>query len=247
MTEDNQRRKVLWSCVARNETILAEAGDECYGGLVSDTAKGLLARKFTPGFEFHSQRRWPQLKSRYHGIEEPNLKGCKFHIYEHDADNVESVIIWVFAAVYDSTAVDLLQVQSFLEKIVTLTEPFRDEAEEWRGGGTLACQSMFAPMLKQRMDEVTYLGKMAMVQQQLETSKQIMGENIDRMFARDEVLQSKLQEKGTVLEEMAHVFKKRTKTVRRMKMMQDAKHGLIMGTAVAAGVTVAVAPLVALL
>ena len=242
---DQATPKILWSCVARNETILAEAGEDCYGGLVAETAKGLLSRKPTPGYEFHQSRRWNPV--RQSSRSQPRLRGCKFHIYEHDTENVQNVMVWVFAAVYDIAAVELVEVQSFLEKIVTLTEMFRED-EEWRNGETLSLQSTFAPILLQRMQEVTYLGKMAMLEQSLDESRKIMSDNVDLLLDREEVLREKLDKKSSAMTDMAQVFKKRTRKVRRMKMMQNAKHGLLMGTAVTAGVAcIVVPPLVALL
>jgi hypothetical protein len=248
-----QPPKILWSCVARNDVILAETGEECYGGLVSETARGLLARKATPGYEFHQQRKWPKASFRSRsttttGIHQPRLRGCKFHLFEHDEENVQDLTVWIFAAVYDASCVDQAQVQSFLEKIVALTEIFRDDAPDWRTGDSLACQATFAPILQQRMQEVTYLGKMAMLEERLESSRKMMSENVDLLLDRDELLRNQLSEKSSTLQDMASVFKERTRKVRRMKMMQNAKHGLILGTAVTAGVAIIVIPpLIALL
>jgi len=239
--QGNRKPKILWSCVARNNVILAEAGEEIYGGRVAETAQGLLKRKATPGFEFHQVNKWQNMWKR-RDADEPKIRGCKFHQFEHDEDNVEDAIVWVFAAVYDSNNVEQIQVQSFLEKIVIMTEVLRDETEEWRMGETLACQETFAPILMQRMNEVTYLGKMAMLEKELENSKQIMGENVDMLLDREEKLQEQLGEKSSKLEEMASVFKKRSRKVRRLKMLQNAKHGAIMGTAVTAGVAVIIVP-----
>ena len=266
----NEPEKILWSCVSRNGIILAEAGEDCYGGLVVDTAQALLRRKATPGYEFHSigRRKWlptnnnPKKQEKKNSKQQqqhvPTLRGCKFHIFEHDEDEVEKVRIWVFAAVYDSSLVEQLQVQSFLEKIVALTEMFRNNnndnnnddasSENWKTGGTLSCQPTFAPILLQRMREVTYLGKMAMLQEHLDNSKQIMGDNIDVLLEREDKLRNQLNEKSSALHEMASVFRRKSRNLRRRQMMQNAKHGLVLGTAVTAGVAIVVVPpLVAIL
>ena len=67
---------MLWSCVARNEVILAEAtvpSDSTIGSeLVAEAACQLLQKKATPGWEYSNLRR-----QRATGA----LKGIKFHVY----------------------------------------------------------------------------------------------------------------------------------------------------------------------
>ena len=247
ITPQHTPEKIVWSCVARNDVILAEAGQDNHNGLVTETARGLLARKPTPGYEFHQiSRKWPFRNNKKHDAvgeqHTPRLRGCKFHLYEHDEDDVQNVRIWVFAAIYDTTLAEQIQVQSFLEKIVALTEIFREDDDSWRKGDTLACQATFAPILLQRMQEVTYLGKMAMLQERLDNSKQLMSQNVDLLLDREDQLRNQLAVKSSALLEASIVFKKRTRKVRRMKMMQNAKHGLILGTVVTAGVAVVVVP-----
>jgi tetrahydromethanopterin S-methyltransferase subunit B len=277
----NQQQHILWSCVARDDIILAEAGVDLHGGAVAETARQLLQRKSTAGWEFHAQRQnmnnvgvrmpaaWrnrkkaqPQSQSYASTAPPPQrLKGVKFHLYETvpgegDDDYGDNITaerlppitrIWVFAAVYDPSLIDKVPVQSFLEKIIGISELFRETEDLWKVGGTLACQNTFAPILLQRMQEVTSLGKMAMLHEQLTMTQEIMSDNIALILQNDEQLHD-MQEKGSRLQEMAHVFKKRTKAVRRAKMMQNAKHGLILGTVITAGVAlIVVPPLVALL
>lgn len=236
-------QKILWSCVARNDVILAEAGTDVYDGSVTSTARELLKRKPTPGFEFHTQSRQRGLSHR--------LKGVKFHLFEHGPESTNNdtqpvLSVWVFAAVYDPSLIDKLPVQSFLEKLVGITE-FQRETAEWREGTTLACQASFAPILLQRMQEVTYYGKMAMIQSELDSSKALMQQNIERLLERGEKLDN-LNERSTKLKQMAGVFKKQSKRIRRMKMLQNAKYGAMMGTAITVGVAIVVIPpLVAIL
>ena len=230
--------KVLWSCIARNDVILVEAGEDNFDGAVTATAQGILQKKGTAGWEHHSQSRGPFRKSQ--------LKGVKFHLHDYSESDSEK-IIWIFAAVYNPQYVQLLEVQSFIEKIMGITEVYRDEDPTWRTGPKLACQPTFAPILIQRMEEVTYLGKMAMISQQLDTSKQIMQNNITRILEREEKLDD-LAERGTRLEQMGADFKKKTKGLRRKMMWQNAKHGALVGGAITAGVAIVVVPpLVALL
>ena len=207
----------------------------------------------------------------------PRLKAVKFHVYEHhhsrwdpsdpittvaaeDEDGRKSEttdaepMIWVFAAVYNPEATTwesskhiLSDVKSFLEKIVGLTDMPRAHDPVWRTGGTLACQATFASILLQRMQEVTYLGTMARLTQSLEGATELMQSNITAIMDREEKLNS-MADKSTQLNEMASVFKKKTSAVRRRMMMQNAKHGILLGTAITAGVAVCVIPpLVAIL
>lgn len=277
--EKNKKQHILWSCVARDDIILAEAGEDLRGGAVAETARQLLQRKSTAGWEFQTQQNvnsvgarmpaaWrnrkgaqPQPQSQPYPPQQ-RLKGVKFHLYEtvpaeeiagDYEDNIAAerlppaTRIWVVAAVYDPSLIDKVPVQSFLEKMIGISELFRETDDLWKEGGTLACQKTFAPILLQRMQEVTSLGKMAMLHEQLTMTQQIMSDNIALILQNDEQLHD-MQEKGSRLQEMAHVFKKRTKAVRRAKMMQNAKHGLILGTAITAGVAIVIVPpLVALL
>jgi len=215
--------------VARNDVILAEAGDDVFDGSVAQTARELMKKKPTPGYEFHTQGRKRGISHR--------LKSVKFHVYDHCE---EQVLIWVFAAVYDPSIIKLKDVQSFLEKIVAITEVFR-ESEEWKYGDTLACQASFAPILLQRMQEVTYYGRMALLEERLDATKALMQQNIEEILEREAKLEA-LNEDATRMQEMAAVFKKQSNKLRRLKMMQNAKHGLIMGTAITAGVAVVVVP-----
>jgi molybdopterin converting factor small subunit len=95
--------------------------------------------------------------------------------------------------------------------------------------------------LLQRMKEVTYMGKLANLSQKLERTEELMKNNIDQLLARETKLE-KLQEESTQLQQMAEVFQKKSEKVKRMQMMNNAKHGVMLGTAVTAGVAVVVVP-----
>lgn len=227
---DPARPKILWSCIARNATVLVETGSN--DPAVRETAQGLLSRKPTPGYEFHQRRR---------------LRGCKFHLYEHDTsssreedDDDSALLLWVFAAVYDASIVTQAQVQAFLQKIVILTDLPRQEDPEWRSGYN--CQTTFAPILQQRMEDITYLAKIVALEHQLETTRAIMERNIELIMDREEYLLNKLDKKTTEANEMAQIFRKRTRRVRRMQLMQHAKHGILVGTVITAGIAIAVIP-----
>jgi len=203
--------------------------DEGEGQVIS-LAQKLLKKKPTPGWEFQ--------RSRTKG-----LRGVKFHLYD---DGGDERLIWVFACVADSSLEESQQ-KSFLEKLVYLTEPLRDDDYRWREGELLACQATFGPLLEQRMEQVAHQGRLAMVNQHINTTKQIMSDNIEMLLDRHESLEG-LQEKSEELNVMAKQFKKRSEQIRRFQQWQNAKHGLLVGTAVTGVVAaVTVPPLVALL
>ena len=86
-----------------------------------------------------------------------------------------------------------------------------------------------------------------MVNQKLNTTKEIMAENIELALERQETVEG-LQKESEELKGMAKQFKKRATQVKRYQMRQKAKHGAIVG-GIVVGVTaiVIVPPLVALL
>lgn len=220
---------VLWSAVCRDGTVLAEAGEDNYDGAVINLAQKLLKKKATAGWEFEKSRR-------------DKLKGIKFHVFDSCA---EGILVWSFAAVAEQS-LDDAELRSFIEKLVYISEPLRESAE-WRKGELLCVQASFAPILMQKMEQVSSQGRLAMVNEKIDTTKQIMAENIELALQKDETLEE-LHQKSEDLNGMARQFKKRAKQVKRFKMMQNAKHGLMVGTAVTAVTAVVVVPpLVALL
>lgn len=323
---------ILWSAIIRNDTMLVEAdlGASVFTE-VQDAAKLLLKKPPTPGWEHATlgkHKVQAAADAGHQGLasldDDPNgkLKGMKFHVYEHFAEEEDPVMdgngggdewvnyqppparpiqrrykndgmtIWTFACVYDPSLVDFVQVQSFLEKIVTVTEIYRQptihllEGEEsrndpwpdqqqqqmhsnpfsdfsrassslsspkspqdvWRYGSDHAAQSTFAPVLLQRMEEVSYYGKLAMCNAKVDAVREIMSRNIDLILENDERLAVMANEKAAQLNEMAKVFAKNSKKVKRQMLWNNAKHGAILGGAITAGLAVVVVPpLIALL
>lgn len=230
--EMEQKEGILWACVTRNDTILVEAGQDNFDGQVTRAAQELLKKKPTPGYEYFSPFRSP-------------LKGIKFHVYEKQPHG--EMLVWAFCSVYDSTVVKKDQAQSFLEKISGLTQLDRDSEYRWRHGDTLAAQEPFAEILLHQMEQVTYRGRCAMVNDQVNAVKEQMGRNIDLILERGEKIED-LQREATRLEEMSRSFQKGAKKLRRVQMWQNAKYGLVVGTAVTGAIAVIVVPpLVALL
>jgi vesicle-associated membrane protein 5 len=216
---------IIWSCISRDKTILAEAGeDHSIDGAVTKAARELMKKKPTPGYEFYK-------KGPYSGV--------KFHVYEKDPISSE-LFIWMFCCVHDAT-VKTDQAQSFLEKILIMTEMNRKNDFEWQYGGVLACQATFAPCLLQRMQEVAYLGRMAMVNEKVDNCKDQMHDNI-MLILENEGKIEELGEKATRMEQASHVFKKRSQDIKRFHMWQNAKHGVVVGSLVTAGVAVITVP-----
>ena len=132
----------------------------------------------------------------------------------------------------------------------TLPQRQQEQLEEdlWRYGSTYAVQRSFSPVLEQRMGEVSYLGKLALCHKQLDETKSIMARNIELILEQDERLQNVTSQKARECNEMALVFKKKSKQLKRQMLWNNAKHGLILGTAITAGVaSVAVPTLIAIL
>lgn len=187
-------------------------------------------------------------------------RGIKFHLHEaadaeecdinadgsKSSDNNNNIIIWTFCCVYNSKEISEDYVKSFLTKIVYVTEPLR-AMPWWREGSVLSAQPSFAPTLQQQMEAAVRDGKMSMLKQHVEETKQIMASNIEEQLKRGEQIDA-LHEESEELSQMAKVFKKNAKKLRRFKMWQNAKHGVMVGTAVTGAVGVCVIPpLIALL
>jgi hypothetical protein len=137
---------IQWACVARDETLLAVVGDELPDEVLS-TARNLLNKKPTIGWDSYQQG-W-----------RVGCKGLKFHVYQEGAG--EELLVWTFACVFDSARSSKREAQSFLEKIVVISEMWREADDSWKEGRHLACQHLFGPVLQQRMQEFSYLGDMA--------------------------------------------------------------------------------------
>mmetsp|Transcript_32824 Transcript_32824/g.59223 ORF Transcript_32824/g.59223 Transcript_32824/m.59223 type:complete len:87 (+) Transcript_32824:1-261(+) len=86
-----------------------------------------------------------------------------------------------------------------------------------------------------------------MLNQQVEETKAIMASNIENILERGERIED-LEAESKELNQMSRVFKKRARQVRRFKMWQNAKHGVMVGTAVTGAVgLIVIPPLIALL
>lgn len=208
---------ILWTAVSRNDTVICEAGEDERHGAVTELAKKILSKKKTAGWEFETNRK-------------SGLKGMKFHIYEdgehYDMTNDDhSLLCWSYSVVYDTSQLSDDYIRTFLEKIVYMTEPLRQTAE-WQTGNVLCAQASFAPILLQKIQQVPNMGKIDSLNKKIDTTVGMMQKNIDLMLERDETLTS-LHQKSEELNGLAKLFKKRAKDVRRFRMIQNAKHGMV--------------------
>jgi hypothetical protein len=208
---------ILWTAVSRNDIVIAEAGEDERGGAVIDLAKKILSKKRTAGWEFESNRK-------------SGLKGIKFHLYEEGDHYImtqgdENLICWSYSAVYDTSNVSDDYVKKFLEKMIYLTEPLRETAE-WQTGSVLCAQESFAPILLQKIQQVQSIGRIDELHKKLDTTKDLMKQNIDMMLDREETLKG-IHQQSEELNGMAKMFKKRAKQIKRFKMIQNAKHGMV--------------------
>lgn len=217
---------VLWSSVTRGTTVLAECGEDSRAGEVLRLAKKILRKKPSPGWEFERGS---------------SLRAAKFHVHSQLTGGAD--VVWCVCCVYDSNFSELLA-RGFLEKLAFLTEPLR-ETPQWQAGGTLAAQDSFAPTLMQRMQQANSMGKTAMVSRQVDEVKNIMHDNIERLLDRGQKLED-LDDKATALNKASRAFHKGAREAKRFHLWNNAKFGIVVGTALTVGVVAVVAPLVAL-
>jgi len=236
---------ICWSCVQRNGIILAEAGSDDGTTRIITAAQKITKMKPTAGWEMSRS-----FSLRSSSTSNP-YRGIKFHLHEavgedNDGNPSNDIQIWAFCCVYNINECSEETAKAFLTKLVFVTEPLRG-LPWWQEGGTLSAQPSFAPTLQQQIENVEQISKIAMMQQHVDETKAIMQTNIENILERGERIED-LQDEANSLNQAAKVFKKKAKKVRRFKMMQDAKHGVVVGTAIAGVVGVAVIPpLIALL
>ncbi|KAL7555269.1 hypothetical protein ACHAWF_018927 [Thalassiosira exigua] len=224
---------IAWSCVARDGVILAEAGSDDGKGSVVRTAQKIGRAKPTAGWE----KAWSFRDAPYRGL--------KLHLHEAD-DESDRVLVWTFCCVYDSKKTTEECAKSFLTKVLYVTEPLRG-CPWWREGETLSAQPSFAPTLQQQMEDADRNARLLVLHHHVDETKEIMASNIENILDRGEKIEN-LEAESEELNQMSQVFKKRAKQVKRFKMWQNAKHGVMVGTAVTGAVgVIVIPPLIALL
>ena len=224
---------IAWSCIARDGIILAEAGSDDGKGGVIRTAKKISSMKPTCGWEKTTR-----------SLHNAPYRGIKFHLHEADDDN-DKMLIWSFCCVYNSKSMSVDCAKAFLSKVVGITEPLRC-LPVWREGAALSAQPSFAPTLLLHMECAEQDYKVSCLKQRMEETKAIMQSNIEAVLERGEKIED-LEVQAEQLNQMTRVFKKKTRQFRRFKMRQNAKYGIMLGTAVTGVGIIVVPPLIALL
>jgi len=232
---NNESPAILWSCICRDDVKLCEATVDSFDKVVNQTADEILAKDSTAGWEFHTKALTTKQKLLGHR----RLQAAKFHVYAHECDY--DWIVWVFACVYDPSHTTKSQVQAFLTKIVQDTEHERDNDIDWRYGAELACQCTYGDKLHYLIRNPSHVDKKEIIEMQILAAKRQMAKNIDLILERGEKLED-LQQDAQELNELAAVFKKSSKEVRRYALWQNAKYGLVMGTAITAAAAAAATP-----
>ncbi len=209
---------ISWSSVSRDGIILAEAGQDDEDGGVVKAAQKISSVKPTAG--------WEKAKSG-------KYRGLKFHLHElantelddnNGGEHSGKILLWTFSCVYDPNELSEDYAKAFLTKIVYVTEPLRG-MPWWRDGGLLSAQPSFAPTLQQQMENVEQLGQLALLNQHVSETKNIMANNIENILERGEGIEE-LEDQASKLDELSKVFKKKAKQVRRLKMWQNASESL---------------------
>lgn len=206
---------IAWACVSRDGIILAEAGEDDGNGGVIKAAKKVSKLKPTAGWE----------KTRCNGY-----RGLKFHLHEpatgecdeqqNTKGGSDKILVWAFGCVFNPNELSEDFAKAFLTKIVYVTEPLRG-MPWWREGGVLSAQPSFAPTLQQQMESVEQLGRLSVLNQHVNETKQIMASNIENILERGTSIHE-MEDQSSKLNEMSKVFKKNAKKVKRFKMWQNA-------------------------
>ena len=104
-----------------------------------------------------------------------------------------------------------------------------------------------APTLLQRMEQVASMGRLALASRKVDEVKGLMGENIELLLARGDKIEE-LDEKASAVAKLSQQFRRGARSARRQQMWNNARMGVVAGTAVTVGVgIIVVPPLVALL
>lgn len=95
-----------------------------------------------------------------------------------DSSKDSNVLVWTFACLYDGNAVTQSQACAFVEKIMIISEDFRQQPT-WKIGDRLACQKTFGPILQAQIEQFVSMGKDAFHDASLNYSSEIVAKNIE--------------------------------------------------------------------
>mmetsp|Transcript_10065 Transcript_10065/g.26078 ORF Transcript_10065/g.26078 Transcript_10065/m.26078 type:complete len:229 (-) Transcript_10065:77-763(-) len=212
-----------YGSVHRGNTLLCEA----YGNAnvsvvqVQKLVAKSCARKTTPGWDSISDRS-SQLK----------LTALPIHLSDS--------VITVLGVASSDFPSHLLK--GFVEKIALLVRPLVDDPlVDTRTH--LALQANFGATLEQRLDQSNAVGKLALVTEKVDEVKEIMHDNIESMLAQQNRV-SDLEDKAAEMSLAAREFKKQTTRAKRFHYWNQAKMGVVVGTAATAVTAAVVTPIV---
>ena len=171
---------------------LAKKTGGCVGGGSSSTKRGqrTIASPTETMRKQQQERRRQRRRRRAPSLEDKNNTDTFGHQEKEGGTGGTGTdpVVWVFAAVYNEDAWlnyndIIVDVKNFVQKIEGLTcLPRQQPSSAWRCGKQLSCQRIFAAILLQRMQEVTYYGKWARMQQSLYDTTNLMHDNITAIF-----------------------------------------------------------------
>jgi len=156
------------------------------------------------------------------------------HERVHDVDYVWSVSCVYDAALHEAAA------RALVEKVVMLMESQR-ATSTWRAGSKLAAQQSFAPVLLANMEQVNANPPTEEIQEQVEEIKGIMASNIELILQRADKLED-LQQKANALSNISLAFQRKARDAKRFQLWQQAKFGMVAGTAAAVAIGVLIVP-----
>jgi hypothetical protein len=126
--------------------------------------------------------------------ENPTFRGLRFPVYEVNEERADRVRVWTFSCAYNPGVVTKRRAQAFLEKMVMITEYFRETPEWRRGTDHRSCQDGFGQIIQQRMEEMADPKLASVIDETLDLSAQIVKLN------RAVLNSVRLQESGRCLD-----------------------------------------------
>jgi hypothetical protein len=193
----------VWACIARDGIVLVEScprREELPWDGAREATRSLLARDPTLGWDVSSSSMSPALGGgnqqnvlvgrgngnkkdddggEHERDEEPfeehrTFRGLRFPVYEVNEERADRVRVWTFSCAYNPGAVTKRRAQAFLEKVVAITEYFRETPEWKHGEQDHSCQDGFGQILQQRMEEMADPKLSAVIDETLDLSAQIV-------------------------------------------------------------------------
>jgi len=207
----------------------------------------MVKRSPTPGWDDINSAGWRAIKLPIH-----DLGGCTG-----------------FVAVFGGTF-DPKRAQATTERLALLLGPMIDQQVEARKAASTsaamgaaedaqalalanaqvqesdyaALVPVMTPVLERELAHANSLGKVQEVQDQIESVRRIMEQNVEMMLDRQELLGS-LEAKTSDLQEMAGIVRQKARRLRRWHLMNQVKWGVAIGTLVTASVAIPIAVIAA--